>query len=190
MNVHRDCHVQFERVLYSAPFTLVGKTLWLRATDAAVALFEDYRHVATHPRGLKPGQRVSVREHLPPEAQAFFGRDRAWCATQAERIGASCAALIEQLLRDQVLERLRAAQGVLALLKPYGAARLEAACARALAHGSPHYRTVKTILATGADQRADVPAPTPEAYGRTRFTRPATELFAELIPHPQQDLLH
>jgi hypothetical protein len=37
-----------------APFTLVGKTLWLRATDAAVALFEDYRHVATHPRGLRP----------------------------------------------------------------------------------------------------------------------------------------
>ena len=44
-------HVQFERVLYSAPFTLVGKTLWLRATDAAVALFEDYRHVATHAPG-------------------------------------------------------------------------------------------------------------------------------------------
>jgi hypothetical protein len=53
VNVHRDCHVQFERVLYSAPFTLVGKLLWLRATDAAVALFEDYRHVATHPRGQR-----------------------------------------------------------------------------------------------------------------------------------------
>jgi hypothetical protein len=52
VNVHRDCHVQFERVLYSAPFALVGKTLWLRATDAAVALFEDYRHVATHDRRI------------------------------------------------------------------------------------------------------------------------------------------
>jgi hypothetical protein len=186
--------VQFERVLYSAPFTLVGKTLWLRATDAAVALFEDYRHVATHPRGQRPGQRVSVREHLPPEAQAFFGRDRAWCATQAERVGVSCKSLIDQLLADHILERLRAAQGVLALLKPYGQDRLEAACARALAHGSPYYRTVKTILATGADQRSDVPVATSAGYGRTRFTRPAAELFAELpttrIPHPQQDLLH
>ena len=98
--------------------------------------------------------------------------------------------MIAQLLTDQVLERLRAAQGVLALLKPYGRDRLEAACARALAHGSPYYRTVKTILAAGADQRADMPAATPLAYGHTRFTRPATELFAELIPHPQQDLLH
>lgn len=186
VNVHRDCHVQFERVLYSAPFTLVGKTLWLRATDAAVALFEDYRHVATHPRGLKPGQRVSVREHLPPEAQAFFGHDRAWCAGQAERIGPSCKALIEQLLSDHILERLRAAQGVLALLKPYGRDRLEAACARALAHDSPYYRTVKTILTTGADLRADTPPAAPSGYGRTRFTRDAAELF----PHPQQDLLH
>jgi hypothetical protein len=133
---------------------------------------------------------VSVREHLPPEAQAFFGRDRAWCATQAARIGPSCLALIEQLLSDRILERLRAAQGVLALLKPYGQARLEAACARALAHGSPYFRTVKTILATGADQRVDAPEPTPPGYGRTRFTRPATELFADLTPHPQQDLLH
>jgi transposase len=190
VSVHRDCHVQFERVLYSAPFTLVGKTLWLRATDAAVALFEDYRHVATHPRGQRPGQRVSVREHMPPEAQAFFGRDRAWCATQAERVGPCCAALIDQLLSDHILERLRAAQGVLALLKPYGQARLEAACARAMAHGSPYYRTVKTILATGADQRNDAPPTTPPSYGRTRFTRAATELFADLIAHPQQDLLH
>ena len=186
VSVHRDCHVQFERVLYSAPFTLVGKTLWLRATDAAVALFEDYRHVATHPRGLKPGQRVSVREHLPPEAQAFFGRDRAWCSAQAERIGPSCKALIEQLLSDHILERLRAAQGVLALLKPYGRDRVEAACARALAHDSPYYRTVKTILSTGADLRADTPPATPAGYGRTRFTRAAAELF----PHPQQELLH
>lgn len=190
VNVHRDCHVQFERVLYSAPFTLVGKLLWLRATDAAVALFEDYRHVATHARGRRPGQRVSVREHLPPEAQAFFGRDRAWCATQAERVGPACVALIQQLLSDHILERLRAAQGVLALIKPYGQARLEAACARAMAHGSPYYRTVKTILATGADQRTDVPAATPAGYGSTRFTRPAAELFADLPPHPQQDLLH
>jgi hypothetical protein len=70
----------------------------------------------------------------------------------------------------------------------------QAACARALAHASPYYRTVKTILATGADQRVDTPAATPAGYGRTRFTRPATELFADVTPctstHPQQDLLH
>ena len=48
--LHRDCHVQCEKSLYSAPFTLMGKTLWLRATDMTVALYEDYRHLCTHLR--------------------------------------------------------------------------------------------------------------------------------------------
>ena len=34
--VHRDCHVAHDRCLYSVPFALVGKTLWLRMTDGAV----------------------------------------------------------------------------------------------------------------------------------------------------------
>ena len=188
VSVHKDCHVQLERILYSAPFALVGKTLWLRATDAAVALYEDYRHVATHPRGQRPGQRVTCKAHLPPEAQAFFAKDRQWCAAQAAEVGPQCRALIERLLADNVLERLRAAQGVLGLLKPYGAKRLEAACARALAHDSPHYRTVKTILSTKADvQGAQADNHTPPAYaGTNRFTRAAAELF----PTPQPSTLH
>ncbi len=55
VSVHRDCHVQFERILYSAPFKLADKVLWLRATDAAVALFDEFRHVATPARpALRP----------------------------------------------------------------------------------------------------------------------------------------
>jgi hypothetical protein len=72
--------------------------------------------------------------------------------------------------------------------KRYSPARLEAACVRALAQDSPYYRTVKTILATGADQQAVVPAQTPAAYRDPRFARDAASLFAS--PHPQQDLLH
>jgi len=39
-------------MLYSAPFTLVGKLLWLRATDAAVA------YCLSHPKW-----RLSVQTH-------------------------------------------------------------------------------------------------------------------------------
>jgi hypothetical protein len=135
-----------------------------------------------------PGQRVTCKAHLPPEAQAFFAKDRQWCASQAAEVGPQCRTLIERLLADNILERLRAAQGVLGLLKPYGAKRLEAACARALAHDSPHYRTVKTILSTKADlQNAQADSHTPAAYaGANRFTRPAAELF----PTPQPNTLH
>jgi transposase len=178
VRVHRDCHVQFDRSFYSVPFTLVGQRLWLRATDGTVAIYQDYRQVAVHPRGRKPGQRCTVRDHLPPQAQAFFAHDRDWCVEQATRIGPACAALIERLLSDRIVERLRAAQAVLRMADRYGTSRLEAACARALAHDSPFYRTVKTILAGGFDQQplpAVDPAP---AYARGgRFVRDAESLF-------------
>jgi transposase len=177
--LHRDCHVQHERILYSAPFTLIGKRLWLRATDTCVSLFEDYRLVATHPRGRKPGSRYTVLAHLPPAAQAFFARDRDWCASRAAEVGPACAELLARLLADRIVERLRAAQGVLRLAERYGPARLEAACARALFHASPAYRTVKTILAGGFD-REPLPAlgAPPNPYGaEARYARDAASLF-------------
>lgn len=177
VSVHRDCHVQFDRALYSAPYLLAGKVLWLRATDSAVALFEDYRHICTHARAHRPGERRTVADHLPPQARTFFAHDRHWCLQQAQRVGPQCVELIDKLLGDRIAERLRAAQGIIALGSRYGQPRLEAACARALAHGSPHYRTVKTILATGADQQPMVEPDTPAAYRKARFARSAAELF-------------
>ena len=177
-SLHRDCHVQFDRAFYSAPWPLIGKRLWLKASDGMVSIYDEFRVVAAHGRALRPGERRTVRDHLPPEAQAFFAHDRQWCLEQAARIGPACAELIGQLLSDRIVERLRAAQGVLRLVKPYTALRLEAACARAMAHGSPFYRTVKTILAGGHDLRAAesiMPASTPHSG---RFARDAASLFA------------
>jgi transposase len=179
VSVHRDCHVQHDRVLYSVPYALVGKRLWLRATDGAVSVFEDYRLVATHPRGRKPADRKTVKAHLPPEAQAFFAQDRTWCTAQAARIGPACAEFVSRLLADRILERLRAAQGLLRLAKTYSPSRLEAACARALFHATVQYRSVKNILVGGHDA---LPLPAaPEAastYGTAaRFARDAQSLF-------------
>jgi transposase len=178
--LHRDCHVKFDHALYSAPFTLVGQTLWLRATDLSISIFQDYRLVATHVRTRRAAERRTVPDHLPPEARAFFSRDRAWCQKQAGEVGPSCTQLIEQLLGDRIVERLRGAQGVLRLADVYGASRLEAACARALAHASPAYRTVRSILVGGYDrlpldsQRAEAST----VYGRNaRFARDARTLF-------------
>ncbi|MBP6801556.1 MAG: IS21 family transposase [Zoogloea sp.] len=177
-NVHRDCHVQFDRAFYSVPHTLVGQRLWLKASDGMVTLYADFSAVAAHGRASRPGERRTVRDHLPPNAQAFFAHDRAWCASQAARIGPACVELIERLLADRIVERLRAAQNVLRLAKSYPAARLEAACARALAHESPFYRTVKTILAGGHDLNDPAPVVTADTTHSGRFARDAASLFA------------
>jgi len=180
VKVHRDTHVQFAHCLYSVPFRLVGQTLWLKASDTLVNLYRDHDQVASHPRLTCPGARSTLPDHLPPEALAWSLHDAQWCLGQAERIGPSCQALIQTLFADRVLVNLRAAQGVLRLEKPYGAGRLEAACARALRFGNPRYRTVKTILAKGLDQvrgpEGATPAPNTYPQGG-RFCRDAHTLF-------------
>ena len=84
-------------------------------------------------------------------------RTPAWCREQAAAIGPSCEYLIGELLADNALYRLRAAQGVIGLADKHDPGKLEAACAKAIAAGDPSYRTVKGILAAGAE-RDELPA--------------------------------
>jgi hypothetical protein len=133
----------------------MSQHLWLKATPATVRLYRDHELIATHPRQRRPGARSTVDDHMPPNALAWAMRDPQWCLKQAEAIGPQCKALIERLFADRVLDNLRAAQGVIRLKDKYGAARLEAACERALAFDNPRYRSVKTILEKGLDQHSD-----------------------------------
>jgi len=180
VKVPRDAHVQFAQCLYSVPFRLVGQTLWLKASDPLIRLYQDHEPVACPPRQTRPGARVTLPDHLPPEALAWSLHDTQWCLQQAERIGPSGHTLIHTLFADRVLVHLRAAQGLLRLEGAYGAARLEAACTRALDAGSPRYRTVKTILAKNLDQgpARDAATPLPATYTQGgRFCRdPQTAL--------------
>lgn len=181
VKVHRDAHVQYLKCLYSVPFQRIGQRLWLKATDTTVQLYCEHALVATHPRLSRPGQRATVADHMPPQALAWKLRDPQWCLRAAEAIGEKCHALVERLFADRVLENLRAVQGLLGLKKKYGAARLEAACDRALAYDNPRYRTVKTILEKGLDQHADPQQAFDELCetytGRGRFSRDTRTLL-------------
>lgn len=123
-------------------------------------LFHRHELVATHPRLRKPGDRHTVRDHQPPESQAWLAHDPQWCLARAKEIGPACHAVILALFNDKVLVNLRGAQGIVRLREKVGEARLNAACERALAFSSPQYRTVKTILDKGLDSQ---PAATPAA---------------------------
>jgi hypothetical protein len=152
VKLHGNCHVQFEKAYYSAPFPLIHQQMWLKAKDATVKIYHDLKLVAVHPRLKRPGARSSVDEHMPPEAIAYKLQDPQWCLRQAEAIGSDCHRLIRVLFSDRVLDNLRAAQGVVGLGKKYGSLRLENACTRALHFDNPRYKTVKTILEKGLDQ--------------------------------------
>jgi transposase len=180
--LHPDCHVVFAAAYYSAPYRLVGQRLWVRGTALQVQVFHQHALIATHRRG-RPGQRMTCPTHLPPDKMLFLLQTPVWCQEQAATVGPACAAFIAALLGDRPLDRLRSAQGVLRLARRYGAARLEAACARAGAVGEHRYQTVKTILVNALDHQP-LPALTPVAAPPTppRHARPWTDFF----PDPEE----
>ncbi|MEO6354664.1 MAG: IS21 family transposase [Burkholderiaceae bacterium] len=154
--LHPNCHVQFDYCFYSAPFSLIGQILWLEITPHALRIYREHELVAIHPRLFKHGEKSTVDDHIPPDAQAYLMRNPQWCLAQARSIGPACLALVESLFGDRVLDHLRAVQGVIRLSDQYGCRRLESACARALSFGAPQFKTVKQILVQGLDQQPDL----------------------------------
>jgi transposase len=180
--LYRDCHVVFEGSYYSAPCRLVGQTLWVRGGTRTVELFTaDHQLVATHDRATRPGARQTILAHLPPYKVRGLVASRETCRTQAASLGPATAELVGRLLDHRPEDRLKMAQRVLALVEPYGAERLERACARAVHFGTPEYPTLKRILALGLDAAPLVAAPAPPPPANLRFLRHAGEFAAGLL---------
>jgi len=159
--LHGDCHLQYLKCRYSAPYKLVRQLLWVCATETTVKIFQDHTLVTIHPRRFRPGERSTLIEHLPPNAIAYCMQDSQWCLKNAKTIGNHCEQVIQTLLNDSVVDYLRAAQGIVGLGKKYGSTRLDAACQRALAFQSVHYKTIKSILQQGLEYS---PLPDQEAF--------------------------
>ncbi len=182
VKLHGDCHVQYLKCRYSASYRYVRQELWLRATETTIRLYLNHELIALHPRLWRPGTKNTLLEHLPPNALAYQMRDPQWCLKQAADIGPFCTQAIRELLNDSVVDYLRAAQSILGLHKKHGDVRLEAACRRAIAFHSVHYRTVKSILESGVEQDAlpneEVSDALTETYTRGgRFCRNTSHLL-------------
>jgi transposase len=202
VSVGRDCYVTFEQAYYSAPYRLVGQSVWVRGGTRTVQLYNaDHELVATHDRAQIAGDRVTHLAHLPPEKVPGLLLTRERCREQAVAIGSATAALVEQLLAHRPEDRLRTAGRLVRLAEQTTPARLEQACARAWAFGAADYPTVKRILLAGLE-RADHPAflappvvghpplsvppaiaaPSPPPPPRTyTFMRQASEFVAHLL---------
>jgi len=179
VTLQRDCYVVFEQAFYSAPFRLIGQSLWVRGGSQEVRLYTTrYELVATHPRAPHPGGRVTHPDHLPPEKipGAFWSRET--CRARAAAVGPATVQLVDTLLADPVLDRLPRVIRVLKLCDRVGPPRLEAACARALHFGDLTYRTLTRILDQGLEAEG-LPRPAAPAPAST-FVRTAAELLGNL----------
>jgi transposase len=179
VKVYRDCYVVFGNAFYSVPERLYPGQVWICGGSKQVRIFDEKQKlVATHERATKPGQRLTNLEHLPPEKVPGLTQDADSLLEQAQAVGPAALEIVQGLLNDPVLYRIPTAGRLVRLQNRFSAARLEAACQRALTFDDPSYKTVKRILEHGLDQEA---APVPIALpAATTFARSAEELVGAL----------
>jgi transposase len=162
-----DYHAKVGVHFYSAPFTLVHEELWARSTATTVELFHRGARVASHLRSDVPGRYTTDPRHMPAAHQ----KQAEWTPTRilgwASTVGPMTAKLSETLLteRRHPEHGYRSCLGLFRLAKRFGNARLEAACARALAVGARSYRHVESILKHGLDRAPALDVEPREAPG-------------------------
>lgn len=130
--VHRDCHIEVARALYSVPHTLVGQRVDVRADSMLVKIFYRGEVIKTHPR-QPPGGRSTDAADYPAERSVYAMRDVEHLRRQAASHGASIGVYAATLL-DHPLPwtTMRQVYRLLGLVRRYGADRVETACERAL----------------------------------------------------------
>ena len=78
---------------------------------------------------------------------------------RAEKIGPSTRVAIQLILQSSFYpeQNFKSCNGVLMLVKKYGAERIEAACSRVLKGSRVNYTLIKNILLNGMDKLQDTP---------------------------------
>ena len=129
--VHRDHHVEVAKALYSVPGNLIGRHLDARADKDLVKLFHRGQLVKVHPRQA-PGGRSTDPTDLPKGTEVYALRDLERLKNMAAAHGPAVGAYAEVLLEHPLpWTKMRQVYALLGLVKKWGPARVDAACARA-----------------------------------------------------------
>jgi transposase len=177
VKVHTDCHVVLDGSFYSVPYRYVGQTLDAHVGERVIQLFHGPQLIATHPRSQAAGEWHTRLEHYPADKAAYLQRTPQRCRQIAARLGPATSQVVESLLAERPLDRLRAVQAILRLEESVGAERLEAACARALYFGDIRYRRIKQILNAAVDRDPLPDSPTAPPARSFAFARLPAEFF-------------
>ena len=172
--IARDHHAQVALALYSLPTRFIGKTLHARADSQLVRFYDRGVLVKTHPRQPRGGRSTDPSD-FPPHKTAYAQRDIAFLQSEADGHGEAIGRFA-QILLDVPLPwtRMRRVYALLALVKRYGAERVEDTCVVALAAQMDDVRRLRRMLeqaATSADSSTD---PRPAAALPARHLRPVT----------------
>lgn len=141
-------HVRVEDHFYSAPFALIHKELWCRASAETIEILHQGVRIASHPRSFVKFKYSTVPAHMPPAHRSMAEWTPERITGWASKIGPCASDVVEKILKskDHPEQGFNAALGAIRLANRFTPERLELACRRAIAIGSPSYKTLKTML--------------------------------------------
>ena len=151
-----DYHVELDNHFYSVPYRFARAEVEARLTPRTVEVFLKGERIAAHLRSSGNGRHTTVPEHMPSSHRRYADWTIDRIRRDAALIGPATAALCAQILeyRPHPEQGFRACLGILRLVKPFGAVRLEAAAARAIEIGTLTYGSVRSILDNKLDRHA------------------------------------
>lgn len=152
-----DYHVEYDDRLYSVHHTLARQPVEIRATATTVEILHDGKRIASHLRSYGPkGTAVTVTDHRPKSHRDYGEWPPSRLVGWAASIGTNTTSVVEAILAAQPHPEhgYRSCLALFRDAKTYGRDRTEAACARALAIGSPTRKSVAMILKRGLDRLA------------------------------------
>jgi transposase len=155
IRVGLDYHVEVEGHHYSTPYQLVGQQIEVRYTASAVEILCRGKRVAAHARSHEVPGRSTIPAHRPKSHQRYLEWNPTRLLEWAGTIGLFTVRFVEGLLTNHPHPEagFRAGMGLLTVERQYGAARLEAACTRAVRFKLYRLGHVRSILTTGLDQQ-------------------------------------
>jgi hypothetical protein len=135
--VDAEGYVNVNRIRYSAPYRLIGRSLEVRETLERVDLYQGPRRVASHTRLTCPlDTRVTDPAHRPPRGQGASSRHRPVAPEELEmlKIEARLAGYLAGL-KQHIGERRAPLRRLLSMLQDYPRAAFLAAL-----EAAEHYR--------------------------------------------------
>ena len=154
-----DYHVEVDAHFYSVPHRFARNEVEVRLTPQTVEIFLKGERIAAHRRGSGNHGHTTFAEHMPSSHRRYADWTIERIRRTAASIGPATAALCDLILerRPHPEQGFRACLGIVRLVRPFGAARLEAAATRAIEIGTLTYGSVRSIL----DHKLDRAPPRP-----------------------------
>jgi hypothetical protein len=184
--VHPDHHIQFRRALYSVPTRYLRQRVEVRGDSRLVRIYHRGALIKLH-APQPPGGRATDYTDYPAERAAYALRAPAASIRRAEQVGPAVGQFVSVLLSGAFpWARLRQAQKLLRLADRYGAERVNAACARALAFELLDVRRVERIVRTALEREPALAEGGDVVPLPARFARPP-QSFSH---HPREEDPH